>query len=92
METNMQRIIWAIEVNLPYFPAGWVPMGAIRDTAGIQGYDGLNGRQAFDRAMVALVGCGAVAVTPEENQKVIDQPMLLQGCNVGGVRMDYATL
>lgn len=92
MEKNMARIIWAIEVNLPYFPAGWVPMGAIRDTADIRACDGMTGKQAFNVAMVRLVATGGVAVTPEENQKVIDQAMLIQGCLVGGVRMDYATL
>lgn len=92
LESNMARIIWAIEVNLPHFPAGWVPMGAIRDTADIRACDGMTGKQAFDRAMTALVGTGGVAAIPEENQKVITDAMLIQGCFVGGERKDYATL
>ena len=92
LESNMARIIWAIEQCLPYYVAGWVPMGAIRDTADIRAYDGMNGKQAFNVAMTALVACGAVAAVPEDNQKVVDQAMLIQGCFIGGERKDYATL
>lgn len=89
---NALAVLRAIQVNMGYYPTGWVPMGAIRDTAQITAFDGMSGRQAFDRAMAELVGSGIVAAVPEENQKTITETMMRQGCFIGGERKDYATL
>lgn len=89
---NALAVHQAIRVNMGYYPAGWVPMGAIRDTARITAFDGMSARQAFDRAMTELVASGIVAAVPEDNQKTVTAAQMIQGCFIGGERKDYATL
>lgn len=89
---NATRVLWAIEQNIGYYPTGWVPMGAIRDTAAFVSDGTYTGKELFRIALTELVAKGKVAAIPEENQKTITQAQLIQGCLIGGERKDYATI
>jgi hypothetical protein len=90
--SNALAIYAAIDANKGYYVNGWVPMGTIRDIAGIQAYGERSRNEEFCLALRELAENGVISLIPEENQKVITDAMLVSGAYVGGERKDYAAI
>ena len=90
--SNALAVYAAIDANKRYYVNGWVPMGTIREVAGIQAYGERSRNEEFCLALRELAENGAIDLIPEENQKTITDAMLINGACVGGERKDYAAI